>query len=252
MREDMFKVIVERPRRGSRMRNAKIRHLSLDDGRKRVSGKRLAYGAKCLNENLAPLKRYLQKQRDRKWDDVFSEICEHLDTGSTVKMHVREHLEDFVMIKVRIDKDGRYWGSDGYGPKPPNRWRADLYVCPKDGCLKETNTLLTRLGLELPKRFCWTAKKPPESLKILSDTRFHVRKKGIWYAIETDVKPVQANGWDYTYGELNKVLFDAMPFRPGPWQTEIWIQKRWHVVSKKQLSKKELKQHGLKNGDSDV
>jgi len=93
MREDMFKVIVERPRRGrSWAKKTKLRYLKEDDGRSRVSGKRIAIEGgrrKWLNENLAPLKRYLFKQRGRKWDDVFSEICDHLDTGSTVKMHVR-------------------------------------------------------------------------------------------------------------------------------------------------------------------
>jgi len=255
MREDMFKVIVGRPRVGSRAKNAKIRFLKDDDCRKRVSGRRLAHdqmGTKWLNENLAPLKRFLFKQRGRKWDDVFSEICKHLDTGSTVKMHVREHLDDFVMVKVRIDENGDYWGCHGWGPEPPIRWWTDLYVCPKDGCLKETTALYTQLGLEKPKRFRRTTKKPPESLKILSDTHYLVRKKGIWYEVKTDVQPKEGNGFDYSYGELNKVLFDAIPFRPGPGQTEIWIPQRWSVVSKKQLSKKELKKHGLKNGGDDV
>ena len=139
MREDMFKVIVERPRWGHSARSEKIRHLKQDDGRMRLSGKRMAFersGTKSLNENLAPLKRYLFKQRGRKWDDVFSEICARLDTGSTVKMHVREHLEDFVMIKVRVDENGQYWGTGHWGsPSGPTSWWPKLYVCPHDGRL---------------------------------------------------------------------------------------------------------------------
>ena len=91
MREDMFKVIVERPRQSwGKPLKTKIRYVK--DGRHRITGRRIAceHGdQKWLNENLAPLKRYLFKQRGRKWDDVFSEICARLDTGSTVKMHVR-------------------------------------------------------------------------------------------------------------------------------------------------------------------
>ena len=110
MREDMFKVIVERPRTGrSWATKSKLRYDKCE-GRRRVSGHRLVMehsgNTKHLNENLAPLKRYLHKQVGRRWDDVFSDICQHLDTGSTVKMHVREHLDDFVLRKVRRNEDG--------------------------------------------------------------------------------------------------------------------------------------------------
>jgi len=90
MREDMFKVIVERPRWGSRHATKTKLRYDKCEGRSRVTGRRLAIETgyrKSLNENLAPLKRYLHKQVGRRWDDVFSEICQRLDTGSTVKMH---------------------------------------------------------------------------------------------------------------------------------------------------------------------
>ena len=59
MREDMFKLIVERPRHGSRYaKKSKLRYDKCED-RSRVTGRRLAIEtsyAKHLNENLAPLK----------------------------------------------------------------------------------------------------------------------------------------------------------------------------------------------------
>ena len=87
MREDMFKVIVERPRWGSRhAARSKLRYDKVPD-RKHATGRRMVLESegwtKCLNENLAPLKRYLSKQVGRPWDKVYSEICEHLDTSST-------------------------------------------------------------------------------------------------------------------------------------------------------------------------
>ncbi len=105
MRADMFKVIVERPRWGASHAPAVKLKKDKNVDRKFVGHKRHAWEeaayTKSLNENLAPLKRFLQKQRGRLWNDVFSEICERLDTGSTVKMHVREHIEDLIMVRIQ-------------------------------------------------------------------------------------------------------------------------------------------------------
>ena len=51
-------------------------------------------GLKLLNENLAPLRRYLERQVGRPWDKVYSEIAEGLRVASTVQRHVRDHLRD--------------------------------------------------------------------------------------------------------------------------------------------------------------
>src|SRR5258708_27864728 len=86
MRSDMHKVIVERPRmlRGApRNRKTALRlnisgsALAAADGDDYDSGPRRASSArhdKHLNENLAPLRRYLESQVGRPWDKVYSEI----------------------------------------------------------------------------------------------------------------------------------------------------------------------------------
>ena len=245
MREDMFKVIVERPRSGSRMRNAKIRRLKESDTRRRVSGRRLAteqIGGKALNENLSPLRRYLFKQRGRKWDDVFSEICARLDTGSTVKMHVRDHLDDFVMRKIRIDETGMYWGTSWWGdPRTPDHWRADLFVCPIDGTLKETALLLEKFSLQKLKFVSWREKLSAKSVNFvkLDERHFLVKLGGCWFEIMTSLSPL--TGY---FSELD--LYEVIIGNRNRQATE------WVISSKKQLSKKELKKHGLKNGGGDV
>jgi len=250
MREDMFKVIVERPRSGrSWAAKTKLRYLKPDDERTRMSGKRLAIEIgrrKWLNENLAPLKRYLQKQLGRKWDDIFSDICRHLDTGSTVKMHVREHLDDFVMRKVRIDEDGMYWGS-GYwgGLYRPDWWRAAYYVDPADGRLKETRALRAKLGLVSPlerRRQKYKCKRTlPGSFRRLSGTQFLVKCGGLWYRFELSNPPQSPSGFAYTDCQIREEL-QRYTAQPNP---------DWAVVRKQQLSRKALRSYGLKNGDCD-
>lgn len=74
MREDMYKVIVERPRRGGSYSRDGRRFRASEDAPTKV-GMRKGYGSlKYLNENLAPLRRYLERQAGRPWNLVFSDV----------------------------------------------------------------------------------------------------------------------------------------------------------------------------------
>lgn len=150
MRADMFKVIVERPRwRAGHAQSAKLKRNS-HQNLKQIGLKRHALigapYAKGLNENLAPLVRFLRSRRGRRWDDVFSEICASLDTGSTVKMHVRQHLEDFVLTRISIGRHGE-WMFEGTVIGDGSRWfrRREFFVDPEDGILKDYAELDVRL-----------------------------------------------------------------------------------------------------------
>ena len=63
---------------------------------------------KSLNENLAPLRRYLERQVNRPWNKVWSEISENLSAASTVQQHVRDHIGDFVAVSTFM-KNGTIW-----------------------------------------------------------------------------------------------------------------------------------------------
>lgn len=142
MRADMFKIIVERPRWGaSHAQSAKLKR-TYDQDIKHIGLKRHAriaapYG-KALNENLAPLVRFLRSRRGQPWDNIFSEICAGLDTGSTVKMHVRQHIEDFVLTRISVGRHGE-WLFEGEVLEREGRWfrRRKFFVDPGDGLLKD-------------------------------------------------------------------------------------------------------------------
>ena len=91
--------------------------------------------AKAFNENLAPLRRYLERQVGRPWSKIFAEIAARLSVGSTVQQHVRDHIKDFVAVTPRR-------GIDVYGRRCRNGlWPQALYVDPRDGLLKRTADL---------------------------------------------------------------------------------------------------------------
>ena len=141
MRSDMDKVIVERPRHGSRMRRPSkgyrraFKRCAWEDQPKR---EKIRLGkSKCLNEHLGPLRRYLRSQVGRPWSKVHAEICANISRDSAVQDHVRDHVDDIVATHVVL-VDGVPCSGEGrdYGePLRLSRWR-QLYVCPRTGILR--------------------------------------------------------------------------------------------------------------------
>jgi hypothetical protein len=88
---------------------------------------------KWLNENLAPLRRYLHAQIGRPWNKVFSEIRKNLDTRSALGLHVMQHLYQFIHVRSVLH-DGAIYSLHEYrcGPQPVD----GLYVHPVTGLIR--------------------------------------------------------------------------------------------------------------------
>src|SRR5262245_7518925 len=205
MRADMAKVIVERPRFGSRIRGKpkgyrrSVQRLTEDGGPIREGMKRRCRGgSKMLNEHLGPLRRYLDSQVGRSWDKVFSEICAHIDRSSAVQDHVRDHVEDYVTIHVILidgipcnGKGGWHYGKplDQLGYRP---W----YVCPTTGILKRIKTT--------PRRKRYTPKRPEGPKYVgVSDTLQCRLIDGAWHLVALKPLPrvrAQFREWDVILG----------------------------------------------------
>jgi hypothetical protein len=117
MREDMRKLICERPRGGKAWSEKnhihKIRRTKPEEDE--VGGKKRGFIMdKYLNDYLSPLKRFLAKAaaKGRKWDDVYSEICEVLPKDSTLQIHVHDHLKYMVQKDV-TSVDGELFDTKG-------------------------------------------------------------------------------------------------------------------------------------------
>jgi hypothetical protein len=189
MREDMSKVIVERPRLGGHgMRRGRAPR-DLETLRSFVGVKRQAKehgGYKQLNENLAPLRRFLQAQAGRPWSKVHSEMSARIKPGNTVQEHVLSHVRDFLLIDVEkappsesapcglIHRAGRGWR---------NSWSAvrehQLYVDPDDGIIKRAKHRIRARG-RLPRD-----RAPPSTgpeIRRLDAELFGVLCEGVWYS----------------------------------------------------------------------
>ena len=139
MRDDMYKLIVERPRRGGGVQgDGRAWRNSRDRGNH--LGMRRGYAdRKGLNENLAPLKRWLHKQVHRPWNLVYSELSKGIDRRNAVQDHIYQHLDQFVARDVRwIDGVPMVWrGWPAPGAWIPVREDAtvELFVHPVTGIL---------------------------------------------------------------------------------------------------------------------
>jgi hypothetical protein len=137
MREDMAKLIVERARlnagaqRKGRARNPE--DMPMHEGMRRAQ--ELRGNPKNFNENLAPLRRFLERQVGRPWNKVYAEITAHLRVNSTVQQHVRDHLHDFVAVVARENI------SSNRGAGRGGLWWQEFYVHPSTGLLCRTDKL---------------------------------------------------------------------------------------------------------------
>lgn len=144
MRSDMDKVIVERPRYGSRLPSKKKGYRKLiqtipceDLPTKEPMLGRWKGLEKCLNEHLGPMRRFLRSNVGRPWNSIHRELCEHISFSNAVQAHVLEHIDQYVRQNVHVESPSRVFIVGG------NHWFAnhplrtdEMYVCPRSGLLK--------------------------------------------------------------------------------------------------------------------
>jgi hypothetical protein len=141
MRADMDKVIVERPRIGSRAPSRKkgyrkyCQKVGIENlPRREPLPGRWRGRERQLNEHLGPMRRFLRSRVGRPWNKVHQELCEHVSFNNAVQMHVLTHVFDYVcrLVEyrgrnvVRLDNWYR-----GIVLRP-----GQMYVCPRTGILK--------------------------------------------------------------------------------------------------------------------
>lgn len=143
MRRDMFEVIIERPRGGAGWQKKSRREERTERAFERApkrEGMSPGRGTKWLNENLAPLGRFLRARTGKPWSRVSSEMRAVLSMRSAVQKHVMDHVRQYVEENVVfVDGkphrphciDGRLWPLNSH-PRWPR-----FYVCPRTGLLRE-------------------------------------------------------------------------------------------------------------------
>ena len=142
MREDMRDVLVTRGRGGAGWRkpgrSRPLEELPLREPMMRR-------GTKFFDDHLGPLKRFLAARVGRPWDEVWSELCQHLDRRGLLQEHVFVHLRQMVVLDVIVREGilGRL-GRRGWRPLSCGRWRSSYYVHPETRRLERAPLWSTR------------------------------------------------------------------------------------------------------------
>ncbi len=255
MRRDMPKVIVERPRSGAgKLRNR--RPVRGDDellpskiGVKRDARERGGY--KMLNENLNPLKRYLERQVGRPWNKVWSEICENLKPTNTVQQHVRDHIPDFVSINTSL-KDGEIWVQHRWSAGPLKDSHVKLFVDPKSGLLRR-NKYWQSWNAKKRQRLEAEAAAVAKRMRVVSPKRqLHLLDDGGWWEVTLARAPARmperpAAPGVRTYMNQDTAVDVVQDARLSPLgRSELYGRSDVYAVAKRQLSKKEMRDLGLR------
>jgi hypothetical protein len=243
MRKDMSKIIVERPRRGVRSAKSakpgRTQPLEDEDGEPlRARAPRAPRGprTKSLNENLAPLRRYLARQVDRPWNKIYSEISEHLKPTSTVQQHVRDHIEDFVATRTRMSAGavvtlGR-WG----GEHPLDLdWRP-FFVHPRTGLMKRNPKRLSWQRARKEQAAAEAAERAARMRELSPDLQLH-RFDEVWWEVRLGRV---ANREKQTEGD---VVIQAGLSALDP--ATLYGRHGVQAIAKRPLSKAEKKRHKL-------
>ncbi len=246
MREDMYKVIVERPRKGGsaqgdgrRWRNGQARCWDGAENAPTHLGMRRGYSRpKYLNENLVPLQRWLEQQINRPWDKVFSELCANIDSRNTVQAHIHSHLDQFVerhavWLDGQVHVEGS-WPRRGLVPVLES-WTT-LYVHPRTGIL-----LRNRRRETLRQHRRAASRQPdtdaPTRLGGLVVKQFD----GIWYALTlARLSDGMPTGFD--------IVLQAEVSIKDAWRSCRWYgEPAAFATAKRQLSHGELRRLDLRN-----
>jgi hypothetical protein len=241
MRKDMPKVIVERPRRGNPKRARPGRAVPLEDAdggplRARKPPVR-KQKTKRLNENLAPLKRYLAAQIGRPWSKVYSEIAENLKPSNTVQQHVRDHVEDFVAITCRMRAGQVFTASRRLGGEAPlsQDWRK-LYVHPRTGLLRRNEKAVTWKESRRLREAAIAAERAARMREIAPLVQLHRLDDGVWWEVR-----LARRGGDER--DVDVVLRAKLTTREP---ADLYGRRGVYAADKRILSKAEKKAQGLK------
>lgn len=246
----MGKVVTERPRRPSWLKYnfEGRRHRFKNDLSEEApkwegtgKGRKSAGEYKSFDDHIRPLERYLKSKIGCYWNDVYSEVAEHLPANSMAGHHIRnQHVKQMVELNPQTHegKYGRFVknyvpAKDGRNTYVADGWRfqefryGEFYV-DDDGILRRA----PKVKYRYPKK---------EVTRKVVDGHIYEKVDGIWYEMvyETRTKQVLDSYSAYLMSRHK----DGREQPPVTYRTETYEV----LKHKKQLNGKELRAIGLSN-----
>jgi len=263
----MSKVIVERPRLGSRANNDDKGELKrrqkargdedlLPQRQSSARGRRANF--KHLNEHLAPLRRFLNSRVGKHWSKVYAEIRENINPNSAVQMHIMQHLLGsfgYVKTDVKAWPDGTFTDSRG------NELYGGWFVNPRTGCLQKNEKSWVH-ARRYPRHL-------PEPTYVKLEGKYFREIEGVWYEFEFAEAPLPAKdrrgvAIDEEYLKAGIAYLRLRGIRPQPPVYDAYLKRHAtfdeladahgngeggrfiYAVTKRQLGSREIKRYKLR------
>jgi hypothetical protein len=241
----MPKILVERARPPSRDPRGR-------DGRKFRDQSDAAFLAmkagyrdlKSLNENCAPLARYLERQAGRPWDKVYSEMRAVIDGRNGVQRHILEHLDQYVAVHTRrVDGQLIHLGQHFLGLQ--RAWQP-LYVDARTHLLRR-NPQGSSWRRTYRERQQAKDRERAQVWREVSDRRQLHRFEGCWFEVEIAPLPSSPEArWDVLRRRMVNVRTSATHRRADDQSTvDVYGRCGVYAVSKRQLSAREIRGYDL-------
>lgn len=227
-------IVIERPRSGMRMSQRKLTGFKKELNQITIEASqdgllspyriksRYKYKTKYLSDHLGPLRRFLRSKVGQPWNQVYSELCQRLDSNTVTGQHVLDHVWDYVEQHVELISGIPYHKSGWECGQPLGRcWRDDFYVHPETGIL----------CLAPPRPWKPQTPEPRTDVVILDDFRQYHKINDIWYLITFKTFPClsETSVRDVLQGVITDK--DAKTIKG----------KRVYAAEKRQCNKKEIK-----------
>ena len=228
----LSEIVIERPRSGMRISLKKLKGFkkqlqkltenASQDGLLSPYLIKPRNKSKYLSDHLGPLRRFLRSHVGQPWNDVYSKLCQQLDSNTMAGQHVLSHVWDYVERHVELIDGVPY--SKPYWISPyrlDSHYRDKFYVHPETGIL------------------CASAKTPRKQRRnqpqrdrvILDEYHQYHQINGIWYLItfEEFPSPPTEKVADVLEGVISRSAARRVNGR------------RTYAAKKKQCSKKEIR-----------
>jgi hypothetical protein len=255
MRKDLQKLLCEQERRGSSRSFKEVRRdkslneaANDDDFSAGCEGMRKRYmvrgNRKEFSENFAPLWGIIRKNVGRKWDDVYSELCEVFDMRNHVNAHILVHLWDFVERDTFIE-DGEVLIQSKYGPfRTLDNAFCEYYVHPISGLLLENKKYRTYKQINRDRKEARDAESRKTCIVISKTLELRRRDEDSpWFVCTLSYleRPPATQVWDERY-RFFRATYPAT-FKKDAWTKEYAQYDQYYCSEYRSASKKELKKY---------
>jgi hypothetical protein len=227
-------IVIERPRGGMRISVKKLKgykkalqkitNEASEDGLLSPYLIKTRKRTKYFSDHLGPLRRWLRSKVGESWDNVYSELCQQLETRTLSGQHILSHVWGFVEKDVELI-DGVPYSTKSckYLPRNPlNYWREQLYIHP--------DTKVLCLAKKAPNK----PPEKPDSLVVVNDCLEYHKINNLWYAIKLQNTPPTKPVTDIVLKEIA----DGWSVREKQGRR---IYRKSYAVDKRQCNKKEIK-----------